>query len=65
MSDLFVIKQLDGYPATFLRFAGPELFVIEINGAERTVSREFWQSLPKREDASDTISPPAPQPSAN
>jgi hypothetical protein len=46
MSDLFVIKQLDGYAATFLRFAGPDNFVIEIDGAERTVSREFWRALP-------------------
>jgi hypothetical protein len=46
MSDLFVIKQLDGYIAKFIRFAGPDNFVIEVNGAERTVSREFWRAIP-------------------
>jgi hypothetical protein len=52
MSDLFVTKQLDGYAATFLRFAGPDNIVIEVNGADRTVSREFWRDLPLR-DASN------------
>jgi hypothetical protein len=46
MSDLFVIKQLDGYTAKFIRFAGPDHFVIEVNGAERTVTRDFWRSIP-------------------
>jgi hypothetical protein len=46
MSDLFVIKQLDGYTTKFIRFAGPDHFVIEVNGAERTVTRDFWRSIP-------------------
>jgi len=46
MSDLFVTKQLDGYTAKFIRFAGPDHFVIEVNGSERTVTREFWRALP-------------------
>jgi hypothetical protein len=46
MSDLFLTKQLDGYAATFARFDGPETFVIEVNGEYRTVTREFWRSLP-------------------
>jgi hypothetical protein len=54
MSDLFVTKQLDGYAATFLRFVGPDNFVIEVNGAERTVSREFWRALRYR-DAKVTL----------
>ena len=45
MSDLFVTKQLDGYTAKFIRFAGPDKFVIEVNGAEQTVTREFWRAL--------------------
>jgi hypothetical protein len=49
MSDLFVTKQLDGHAAMFLRFAGRDNFVIEINGAERTVSRELWRALPHRD----------------
>jgi hypothetical protein len=46
MSDLFAIKQVDGYTAKFVRFAGPDNFVIEVNGAERTVTREFWRGIP-------------------
>jgi hypothetical protein len=41
MSDLFTTKQVDGYSAKFIRFAGPENFVIEVNGAERTVTGNF------------------------
>jgi hypothetical protein len=44
--DLFATKQVDGYPAKFMRFVGPENFVIEVNGAERTVTRDFWRNLP-------------------
>jgi hypothetical protein len=46
MSDLFEIKQLDGYKTIFLRFADPDHFVIEVNGVERIVAREVWRSLP-------------------
>ena len=46
MSDLFATKQVDGYPAKFIRFAGPENFVIEVNGPERIVTREIWRNLP-------------------
>jgi hypothetical protein len=53
MSDLSVTKQLDAHAATFLRFAGPDHFV---NGAEQTVSREFWRALPHR-DASKVDEP--------
>jgi hypothetical protein len=56
MSDLSVTKQLDAHAATFLRFAGPDHFVIEVNGAEQTVSREFWRALPHR-DASKVDEP--------
>jgi hypothetical protein len=45
MSHLFLAKQLDGYAATFVRFTGADNFVIEVNGEERTVTREFWCSL--------------------
>lgn len=45
MSHLFLAKQLDGYAATFVRFTGGDNFVIEVNGEERTVTREFWSSL--------------------
>ena len=46
MPDLIVPKQMDGYVAKFLRFAGPEKLVIEVDGAERTVTRECWSALP-------------------
>jgi hypothetical protein len=46
MSDLFLTKQLNGYAARFARFDGPDKFVIEVNGEYRTVTREFWQTLP-------------------
>ncbi len=42
---MFLAKQLDGYAATFLRFTGADNLVIEVNGEERTVTREFWSSL--------------------
>ena len=45
MSDLFATKQADGYPAKFVRFAGPDNFIIEVNGAERIVTREYWRTL--------------------
>ena len=47
MSDLCVIKRLDGCPAIFLRFAGPDYVVIEVNRAERIVRKDFWRSLPR------------------
>ena len=46
MSHLFAIKQLNGRKTIFLRFAGPDHFLIEVNGAERIVTREFWEGLP-------------------
>ena len=46
MSDFFLMKQLDGYAASFVRFAGPDGFVIEVNGEYRTVTRECWRALP-------------------
>jgi hypothetical protein len=33
---------------TFLRFAGPEKFVVQVNGVERTISRDDWDALPVR-----------------
>ena len=48
MSDLFATKRMEGFSAKFVRFAGPDNFVIEVNGTERTVTRKFWQTLPDR-----------------
>jgi hypothetical protein len=49
MSHLFLIKELDGYAATFLRFDGPDRFVVQVNGVERKISRDEWQALPERQ----------------
>jgi hypothetical protein len=49
MSDFCVIKRLDGCPAIFLRFAGPDYYVIEVNRVERIVSRDFWTNLPPQD----------------
>jgi len=46
MSDLATPKQVDGFVAKFLRFAGPDNLVIEVAGAERIVTREFWRAIP-------------------
>jgi hypothetical protein len=46
MSDLALIKNLDGYPACFVRFEGAGNFVVSANGQFRTVSRNLWHSLP-------------------
>jgi hypothetical protein len=48
MSHLFLTKELDGYAVTFLRFAGPERFIVQVNGVERTISRDDWAALPVR-----------------
>jgi hypothetical protein len=46
MSDLLVMKQLDRSAAAFLRFAGPDKYVIEVDGSEPTIARDFWRVLP-------------------
>jgi hypothetical protein len=42
MSDLFETKQWSDVQGS--SSDGPENFVIEVNGAERTVTREFWRA---------------------
>jgi hypothetical protein len=46
MSDFCTIKRLDGCPAIFLRFYGPDYFVIEVDRVERIVSKAIWANLP-------------------
>jgi hypothetical protein len=46
MSELALIKDLDGHPAVFCRFEGADKFVLHANGQFRTVSRDTWRSLP-------------------
>jgi hypothetical protein len=57
MSHLFLTKELDGYAVTFLRFAGPERFIVQVNGVERTISRDDWAALPVRSLRAGTDQP--------
>ena len=45
LPDVLLPKLLDGYPATFERSEGLNDFVVRVNGADRTISREAWRSL--------------------
>ena len=45
---LMLTKELDGYAATFVRFDGPERFIVQVNGVERTISRDERTALPER-----------------
>jgi hypothetical protein len=47
VSQLFLAKELDGAVATFLRFDGEE-FIVQVNGVERSIPRDVWQTLPER-----------------
>jgi len=47
MAMVLLAKILEGQPASFVRSEG-ELFVIAVNGQERTVSRDLWRSLPEQ-----------------
>jgi hypothetical protein len=51
MSHLSLIKDLDGRAVTFLRFEGPDRFVVQVDGVERTISRDTWRDLPERTSA--------------
>ena len=43
VSDIAQLKMLDGRPATFLRFNGPDRYVVLIDGEERTITRAEWR----------------------
>ena len=43
-------KVLDGRLASFVRADG-ELFVISVDGQEKTVSRDLWRGLPEQQVA--------------
>jgi hypothetical protein len=45
VSDIAQIKTLDGRRATFLRFEGPDKYVVDIEGVERTITRDEWRRL--------------------
>ena len=53
MSDIAQLKMLDGRPATFLRFNGPDRYVVLIDGGERTMTRAEWRGLVPHPSCSD------------
>lgn len=48
VSNLFLAKDLNGHAASFVRLEGPDRFIIQVDGAERIMSRDEWRSLPDR-----------------
>ena len=46
MSDIALVKNLDGYAALFARFEGADKLVVIANGEYRIVTRDHWRSLP-------------------
>jgi hypothetical protein len=46
VSDIAQVKTLDGRPATFLRFDGPDKYIVDIDGEGRTITRDEWRRLP-------------------
>jgi hypothetical protein len=49
VSDIAQVKTLDGRPVTFLRFDGPDKYVVDINGEGLTITRDEWRRLPLRQ----------------
>jgi hypothetical protein len=46
MSDLALIKTLNGCAASFARFEGPDKIVVIANGQYHIVTRDHWRALP-------------------
>jgi hypothetical protein len=57
VSDIAQLKVLGGRPVTFLRFHGPDKYVVHIDGEERTISRHEWQKLVTHPSCSDADKP--------
>ena len=49
-----VTERMDGRPAKFLRFLGPDQLVTDLNAAERTITRECWRAIPLYENKQDS-----------
>ncbi len=45
MSDIGLIKDLEGFPASFVRFEGADQLVVIANGQLHTLTRDDWRSL--------------------
>jgi hypothetical protein len=45
---VLLAKLLDGHLASFVRSEG-EVFIVNVNGQERTISRDVWRLLPEQQ----------------
>ena len=48
VAGILLSKLLDGHLASFVRSEG-ELFIVRVNGQERTISRDAWRLLPEQQ----------------
>ena len=48
MAGVLLGKVLDGRLASFVRAEG-EVFIVSVDGQEKTVSRDFWRGLPEQQ----------------
>jgi hypothetical protein len=48
VAGILLSKLLDGHLACFVRSEG-ELFIVRVNGQERTISRDAWRLLPEQQ----------------
>jgi hypothetical protein len=48
LAEILLAKLLDGHRASFVRSEG-ELFVVNVSGHERTISRDAWRLLPEQQ----------------
>ena len=57
MAGILLAKLWRGRPASFVRSDG-ELFIVSVDGEERTISREVWRLLPEQEFGKQDRIPP-------
>lgn len=48
VAEILLAKRLDGHLASFVRSEG-EVFIVSVDGQERTISRDAWRLLPEQE----------------
>jgi len=48
VAGILLAKLLDGHFASFVRAEG-DFFVVNVNGQERTISRDAWRLLPEKQ----------------
>jgi hypothetical protein len=55
VAEILLAKHLNGELASFFR-SDDELFVVNVNGQERTISRDAWRLLPEQQiEAKDRV----------